>query len=63
MPNEEIVIDVSPTGDVTVEGKNIEGSDCKALTREIEQALGTVTATKLKPEYHRTRAVRRKAGV
>jgi hypothetical protein len=58
---EEIWIDISETGDVTVEGKSVSlGKDCKALTQDIEQALGTVTATKLKPEYRQVRSATRK---
>lgn len=59
---EEIEITIAPNGDVTVEGKGISGPDCRALTKEIEAALGTVTATKLKPEYHRTRVAKRTQG-
>ena len=58
---QEIDIVIERNGDVTIEGKNM-GPDCKALTKEIESALGTVTATKLKPEYHRAQEVARKAG-
>lgn len=59
--NEEILIDIAPNGDVTVEGKNIVGPDCKLLTREIEAALGTVTAEKVKPEFHRRRTAAKTA--
>ena len=52
---QEIIIEISPTGDVKVEGKNIEGPDCKKLTAEIEQALGSVQSVKHKPEFHRQR--------
>lgn len=58
---QEIDIIIDPTGrNVTVEGKNIEGADCKALTKEIEAALGKVEATTLKPEYHTQPKVARK---
>lgn len=59
--SEEIRIDISPTGDVTVEGVGIQGPDCKLLTREIEAALGTVTAEKVKPEFHRRRTAAKTA--
>lgn len=59
----EIDVDISPNGDVTIEGKSADlGPDCKVLTKEIEQALGTVTASTVKPEYHRQRTVLKKAG-
>ena len=55
---QEIWIDISANGDVRIEGKSADlGSDCKALTAEIEAALGSVTATKIKPEFHRARTV------
>lgn len=56
---QEIVIDIAPNGDVTIEGKGIEGPDCKALTRELEQALGATTRSTVKPEYHRARTQQR----
>lgn len=59
---QEIVIDVDPVGNVTVEGKGIEGSECKALTQGIEEAIGVVTKTVKKPEFHRTRTTTRKVG-
>lgn len=59
---QEIEILIEPDGTVRVEGKGIEGTDCKALTAEIEKALGTAVNTVLKPEYHRPRKIPRKAG-
>ena len=56
----DVLIDVN--GDVKIEGKGIEGADCKALTKAIEEALGDVTRTTLKPEYHLKPKVARKAG-
>jgi hypothetical protein len=58
---QEIEITISADGSVQVEGKGIEGNDCKALTKEIEAALGTVANVRLKAEYHRPRKVVRKA--
>ncbi len=60
---QEIDIDISPNGDVTIEGKSENlGADCKALTAEIEKALGVVTASTVKPSFYRARAVTRKVG-
>lgn len=58
--DQEIRIDISATGDVTVEGVNIEGPHCVALTKEIEEALGERQKVTKKPEFHRTAAVGRK---
>lgn len=57
--NEEIVIDISATGDVKVEGKNIEGPHCVQLTKEIEEALGERQKVTKKPEFHRVVTNRR----
>ena len=59
---EEIVIDIGNGGDVQVEGIGIAGPDCKALTAEIEKALGVVTKTVKKAEYHSPVKVGRKVG-
>lgn len=61
--NEEILIEFDANGDMTVEGKNISGSDCVALTEEIEKAVGTVAKRVLKPDYHRPKQNVRKVGV
>jgi hypothetical protein len=55
MRNEEIVIDIDPQGNVTVEGKGFAGADCVKLTAALEEALGDVEERRLKPEYHQTR--------
>ncbi len=59
---QEIVIDISPTGDVQVEGVGIAGPDCKLLTKEIESALGEVTKSIKKAEYHQRPKILRKTG-
>jgi hypothetical protein len=59
---QEIVIDVSANGDVTIEGKGFDGPECKKLTKELEEAVGVVTHTTIKPEYHRAPPMLRKAG-
>lgn len=48
---QEIVIDIDRSGNVTVEGKGFQGTECTALTKAIEDELGEVTDRKLKPEY------------
>ncbi len=59
---EEIIIEIGPTGDVTVEGKGIAGTDCVKLTEALEEALGDVTQKKLKADYRMARAATRKVG-
>lgn len=59
---QEFVIDIAENGDTKVEGMNIEGSECKALSSAIEKALGDATKVVEKPEFHRSRTVPRKVG-
>jgi hypothetical protein len=47
---EEITIEISPTGDTTVSVKGVKGTSCRDLTKNIEKALGTVTSDKPTPE-------------
>lgn len=48
----EIVIDIAPTGQVTVEGRNFAGAECEQLTKGIEEALGETVQKERKPEYY-----------
>lgn len=49
---QEIIIEVGEDASVTVESKGVVGQGCAALTKAIEQAIGTTTADLKKPEYH-----------
>lgn len=57
----EVVIDVSPTGDVTIEGKGFTGDEC-LITQAIEAELGVVTKRVKKPEFNRKVGVTRTVG-
>ena len=59
---EEIIVEVAANGDVRVEGKGIKGHGCTALTKAIEEALGTVASRKLTAEFRAAAPVLRKAG-
>lgn len=48
---EEILIDISPTGQVQVEGKGFKDATCTQLTKDLEKALGDVEKVTLKPEH------------
>lgn len=58
---QEVVIDISVDGNVTVEGKGFTGSECQAITKEIEQALGDVVQTELKAEFRQVKSRARTA--
>lgn len=50
--NGQVLVSISPTGEVTVEAQGVKGAGCHALTKAIEQSLGVVAADNLKPEYN-----------
>ena len=49
---EEIIIEISPMGEVKVEGKGFAGKACDEAMAPIEKALGVVEGRKNKPEYY-----------
>ena len=51
-----IEINVSPTGDISIEGQGFKGADCEQATRFLEAALGLLQHRIKKPEYHQTQA-------
>ena len=50
---QQVKIDISPEGEVKVEGQNVQGASCQALTKEIEAALGRTVADVKKPEFYK----------
>lgn len=51
---EQIIVTVSPEAEVTVEVNGHLGPGCKALSREIEQALGETTRDEPTRELQQT---------
>ena len=51
---EQIIVTVSAEAEVTVEVRGHPGPGCKALTREIEQALGETTKDEPTREMQQT---------
>jgi len=49
----EVIVTIDAEGNVTVGAQGVAGSGCKALTRDIEQALGSVVADRATPEMWR----------
>lgn len=47
-----ITLEVDADGHVIVEVSGVQGPACQALTKELEEALGTTTSKQLKPECH-----------
>jgi hypothetical protein len=49
----ELVVTISPDGEVTVEARGVEGPACAELLRPFDEALGAVRDRRRKPEYYR----------
>lgn len=56
----QIIVTIEEDGKSTVEAQCFKGKTCQDATKEIESALGSVTATKIKPEYHQKAAIHQK---
>lgn len=53
---QEVNVNVSATGEVSVEAAGVRGAGCQALTRAIEEAIGRTTADQKKPEFFQQQA-------
>ena len=49
---ETINVEIAPDGGVKVDAVGFSGADCEQATAFLEQALGTVSEKRRKPEYH-----------
>ena len=59
----EIAFRIAPDGGVTFEVRGVKGPDCLALTQEIEDELGVVTAREKTSEYYEEAATEDRAVV
>jgi hypothetical protein len=57
----QVIVDIDPTGNSTIEAQGVTGSSCQDLTRNIERALGKTTGDVKKPEFHQTTQTNREA--
>ena len=48
-----IIVTIDTAGSAQVEVNGMAGKSCEDLTRELEQALGTVTDRKRTADYHK----------
>lgn len=53
-----ITILIDEAGNCQIEGHDFHGPACDRVIREIEQALGTRTSVRYKPEYRQTQTSR-----
>lgn len=49
-----IEVEVSPTGDTTIQTKGYAGSDCLQASRFLEASLGVTTADRKTAEFYAT---------
>ena len=50
----QVKINISRTGQVTIDVLNAQGDQCSTLTKVLEQALGETARDEMKPEYFET---------
>lgn len=48
----KIELNFHPDGTITTEAHGFQGQGCAAALKHFHDALGTVTASKKKPEFH-----------
>jgi hypothetical protein len=51
MNNKKIVVDISETGDVSIEGEGFVGPECEVFANEISTILGVKKVFTKKKEY------------
>lgn len=54
---QEVIVIVDAEGNVTIEAVGFSGPSCLKATEALEQALGTVTSRKKKPEWYQNENV------
>lgn len=57
-----IQVDISNTGEVTIEAVGFKGNACEKATEALENALGVTKSKKKKPEYWQTNTQQQKIG-
>lgn len=55
----DILVSISPSGEVEIKVNGVAGPSCTDLTKAIEQALGSVKTDRKTPEYFRRQEVHR----
>jgi acylphosphatase len=59
---QQVIVNISPDGEVKVEAAGVAGSGCQQLTKAIEDALGRATADVKKPEFYQSQVQQQAAG-
>ena len=56
----EIQFTIDDNGEVSIQVLGVQGPECERITREIEQALGVVSARQHTSEYYQTTEITEK---
>ena len=56
--NRTIEIIVAPSGEISINAIGFKGADCDAATKFLEEALGTTSSKRTKPEHLQSRKLR-----
>ena len=59
----QIIVSVSPEGEVRIDAIGFKGTACEKATQELERALGMATKRTKKPEYRQLNTNQAKAGL
>jgi hypothetical protein len=52
-----VIVEVAPTGEITIDAVGFSGASCEQATKFLEEALGTVSNKAKKPEYHQRHTI------
>lgn len=52
----QIIIEITKTGNVSIEAKNYEGNACEKATAPFEHAFGITEEKRYKPEFYASNA-------
>lgn len=54
----QIIIDIDPDGNCSIDGEGFQGPECGYFIKEIEESLGEQTSQTDKPEYSQRQTTR-----
>jgi len=60
MNNKKIIVDITKTGDVSIEGNNFVGPECDHFIKEIADSIGKTISSAKKKEYNMKTSTKQK---
>jgi hypothetical protein len=58
----DIIVDISPEGEVKIEGRGFKGAECHKATAALEAALGKIVSSRPTPEFYQAQAQKARTG-